>query len=191
LVSITPGALQLLDIERQIPHEITHVRLNQYLENGYHDIPVWLNEGIATLAESFPNSDYKIIITAGYENHALFSFASLCESFPPNASDINMAYAQSDSFVRYIYQEYGANGLQSLLDAYKEGYSCENGPSESLGISLTQLERQWYFETFGEAQPTSLNGIIAWSILFLVVFITPITSILLSARQKKIGDTHG
>lgn len=191
LVSITPGALQLLDIERQIPHEITHVRINQYLENGYDDIPKWLNEGIATLAESFPNSDYKQIMTAGYENHTLLSFASLCESFPPNASDINIAYAQSDSFVRYIYQEFGANGLQSLLDAYKEGYSCENGPSESFGISLTQLERQWYLETFGEAQPTSLNGIFAWSILFLVVFITPITSILLSARRKKTGDTHG
>lgn len=183
-VSITPGALQLLDIERQIPHEIAHVRIKQYLEDGYENLPIWFNEGLASLAETFPNSDYKLILTAGYENHTLFSFASLCKSFPPDASDINMAYAQSDSFIRYIYQEYGANGLQKLLDTYKQGHSCENGPSEAFDISLTQLERQWYLESFGEAPPISLDEIFAWSLLVLFVFITPITSILLSGKRN-------
>jgi hypothetical protein len=185
LVSITPGALQLLDIERQVPHEITHVRIKQYLEDGYENLPVWFNEGIASLAETFPNSDYKLILTAGYENHNLISFASLCRSFPPDISDINIAYAQSDSFVRYIYQEYGANGLQNLLDAYKQGYSCENGPSEAFGISLTQLEKQWYLDTFGEAPPISINEVFAWSFLILAIFITPVTSILLSSRRNR------
>ena len=184
LVSITPGALQLLDIERQVPHEIAHVRIKRYLEDGYENLPIWFNEGLASLAETFPNSDYKLILTAGYENHNLISFASLCRSFPPDSSDINMAYAQSDSLVRYIYQEYGANGLQNLLDAYKQGHSCENGPLEAFGVTLTQLERQWYLDTFGEAPPISISEIFAWSILILALFITPVTSILLSGRRN-------
>jgi len=184
LVSITPGALQALDIERQIPHEIAHIRIKQYLEDGFENLPIWFNEGLASLAETFPNSDYKLILEAGYKNHTLISFASLCESFPPNESDINMAYAESDSFVRYIYQEYGANGLQNLLDAYKQGNSCENGPAEAFDVNLTQLERQWYLDTFGEPPPVPLNEIFAWSLLVLAVFITPITSILLSGKRN-------
>jgi hypothetical protein len=183
-VSITPGALQLLDIERQIPHEIAHVRIKQYLEDGYENLPVWFNEGLASLAETFPNSDYKLILTKGYEKHIIISFSSLCRNFPADSSDINMAYAQSDSFVRYIYQEYGANGLQNLLDAYKQGHSCEKGPSEAFGVSLTQLEKQWHIETFGSPPPISMYEIIAWALLVLVIFITPVTSILLSNRRN-------
>jgi hypothetical protein len=184
LVSITPGALQLLDIERQIPHEIAHVRIKQYLEDGYDYLPIWFNEGLASLAETFPNSDYKSNLSAGYKNRSLLSFASLCNGFPSNPSDINTAYAQSDSFVRFIYQKYGANGLQNLLDAYRQGHSCENGPKEAFGVNLTQLDRQWYLETFGEAPPLPLGEIFAWSLLVLAVFITPIASILLSSKRN-------
>ena len=184
LVSITPGALQLLEIERQIPHEITHLRLYQYFGDRYDNIPTWLDEGIASLAEAFPNSDYKFILSGGYENETLISFKSLCESFPPTASEINLAYAQSDSFVRFIYNEYGSNGLQNLLDAYKQGYSCEKGPSEVFGINLRQLERLWYQDTFGEAQPLMANELLGWSILCIIVLITPTTAIILTARRK-------
>jgi hypothetical protein len=184
LVSITPGALQLLDIERQIPHEITHLRLYQYLGDGYDNLPAWFDEGIASLAEAFPNSDYKFILAGGYENETLLPFRSLCESFPPNASDINLAYAQSDSFVRFIYQEYGSNGLQNLLDAYKQGHSCEKGPTEAFGITLTQLERLWYQDTFGEAQPFMANELLVWSIFCLIVLVTPTTAIILTAKRK-------
>ncbi len=184
LVAITPSALQMLEIERQIPHEITHLRLYRYLGDGYDNLPTWFDEGIASLAEVFPNSDYKFILTGGYENEALLPFKSLCESFPPNQSDINLAYAQSDSFVRFIYQEYGSNGLQNLLNAYKQGHSCEKGPFEAFGITLTQLERLWYQDTFGEDQPFMVNELIIWSILCLIVFITPTTAIILSAKRK-------
>jgi hypothetical protein len=184
LVSITPGALQLIEIERQIPHEITHLRLYRYLGDGYDNLPTWLDEGIASLAEAFPNSDYKFILTGGYDNDTLLSYASLCESFPPTTSDINLAYAQSDSFTRFIYREYGSNGLQNLLDAYKQGHSCEKGPSEAFGINLTQLERLWYQDTFGEDQPFMANELLIWSLFCLIVLVTPITAIILTARRK-------
>jgi len=184
LTSITPRPDQQLEIQRHIPHEITHVRLYQFLGDGYHNLPVWLNEGLASLAEFYQNPDYKHILETRKENSSLLLFKTLCGSFPANTTEAGTAYAQSDSFVRFIHQEYGSIGLQSLMNAYAQGHSCENGAVEALGKNLSQLESQWWQATFNENPPQMRTSLLAWIILLIIALVVPASAVILSARRR-------
>jgi hypothetical protein len=184
LTSITPRPDQQLEIQRHIPHEITHVRLYQFLGDSYHNLPAWLNEGLASLAEFYQNPDYKHTLETSKENGSLLLFETLCSSFPANTTDAGTAYAQSDSFVRFIHQEYGSIGLQNLMNAYAQGHSCENGAFESLGNNLSQLESQWWQATFNENPPQSRTSLLAWIILLIFALLVPTSAVILSSRKR-------
>jgi hypothetical protein len=185
LVSIPAGFDKQIEIERQIPHEITHIRLYQLLGDDFQRIPAWLNEGLASLAELYPNPDYRILLENGYENENLYTFSSLCDTFPP---DSPLAYAQADSFLNYIFENYGSIGLQDLLDAYTEGYTCEKGVEAALGVSLSQLEKDWQTETFGSAiiSPV-ISALLPWVLLTALIFIVPAIAIALSYKKPDGG----
>ncbi len=185
-VSIAPGFDQSLDMKRQIPHEITHIRLYLYLQNNYSNLPSWFNEGTASISQLYSSTEYWQILQAAFQNDQLIPFEELCATFPYETEQASLAYAQSDSFIRHIFTTYGKIGLQSLLDAYKQGHSCENGVQTSLGLSLQELERAWYQDTFNQAYlPLSAKSAIAWGILLVLVLGTPVAILILQNTKSK------
>ena len=52
-VTIEAGADQNILMEQRIPHELMHVMLNRQVGVGYKNIPAWLREGVAMLAEVY------------------------------------------------------------------------------------------------------------------------------------------
>lgn len=151
LVSIAANTSQVLEIKRQIPHELTHLLLYQKLEEGYANLPRWLNEGLATNAELSPDPNYPVLLQRGYERGVLMSFETLCDSFPNDAANFQLAYAQAASFSRYLQTEFGKEGFEDLLRAYQQGASCQEGSVIALGKPLPQLEREWRQAQFGES----------------------------------------
>ena len=185
----------ILDMENTIPHEVTHIRLYLLLGENYANLPVWLNEGIATLSERYPG-DKSLVLTAALESSGLYAFEELCSSFPVDDAGVRVAYAQSESLVRYIYDRHGKLGLQTLVEAYGAGHSCKNGVLGSLGITLDDLEDDWYLYQFN--QPAPLTGptaeLVGWALLGVVVFLAPVGLILFSKRQydrKEIINGNG
>jgi len=149
----SPG--QILELERQIPHELTHILQYQLTGSNYTRIPLWLLEGSASLAEIYPNSDYQRVLDQAVENNALFPIVMLCSPFPQDTSGAFLAYAQSESFTRYIFQRFGASGIKEIFKAYSDGLSCEEGAKTALGVTLSNLEKGWQQNTLG------MNKIIA------------------------------
>ncbi len=186
LTAIPTGFDQQLDIQRQIPHEITHLRLAEYMGESYSQLPAWLNEGLASLSEQYTAPSYWQILQAGAEEDNLIPFDQLCLGFPADIQRAGLAYAQSDSFVRYLHVRFGKIGLQSLLDAYRMGHTCENGVEAALGISLERLESDWYREAFNERTlPRSIGSLLTWVLLLLILLIGPIALTLASRRGRK------
>lgn len=188
LVSVPSGFDQNLEIQRQIPHEVVHVRLFLYLQEDYINLPAWYSEGLASLGERFSSTDYWPVLQAGWEDEQLIPMAKLCQNFPSESDDAALAYAQADSFTHYLYETYGKIGLQSLLDAYKAGHTCQNGVSSALDIELSVLEEEWKQATFrNNIFSPSENPIITWIVLAVFLLITPIiyVTILLFRSDKK------
>ncbi|MFN2145139.1 MAG: peptidase MA family metallohydrolase [Anaerolineales bacterium] len=185
LVAIPIGFDQQLDIQRQIPHEIAHIRLALYLDGSTDPLPTWFNEGIASLAENFTAPEHWQILQTAFQLDDLLQMEALCESFPYSNDDAALAYAQSESFVRYLHDRYGKAGLQALLEAYKQGHTCQNGVQVTLGISLERLEADWYKETFDSGiVPRSVGTILTWVVLLVILLAAPIIMILITSRRK-------
>ncbi len=143
LVAIAPDPASRSELERQIPHELAHLVLYQRAGAAYEHLPLWLREGIASLVELHPNPDYRLALMAAAQNNALLEMRSLCESFPADAARAYLAYAQADSFTRYLYSTYGAPSLFTLILAYADGLNCEQGPRRAFGMTLSQLDQHW------------------------------------------------
>ena len=150
LVVIEPGASQSLSMEQRIPHELMHVMLYRQIGAGYSQLPAWLNEGIATLAEINPNADYERVLSDASNRGALIPMADLCASFPADSAQAFLAYAEARSFTTYLRDTYGAPALLNLAKIYAEGVDCENGAQRALGTSLSQLELTWREKSLGQ-----------------------------------------
>lgn len=148
VVALPPAVGQPLEIQRLIPHEVAHILLYRFMGAEFEYLPAWLNEGIASQMELYSLSEYELILDRAHEENNLIPLAHLCEAFPPDEDLAVLAYAQADSLVGYIQNKYGLTGLQSLINAYDQGVSCERGVELALGITLRELERDWLLERF-------------------------------------------
>ncbi len=184
VVTIPPGPSQTYEIKRQIPHEIAHVMLYQWLGEDYYNLPQWLREGLPSMAELFPNPDYALLLENAYETESLLPMNSLCENFPLEASSFLLAYAQSADFAWFLYENYGSSGLEALSLAYADGLSCEQGAQQALGRSLTELDREWRKQTFGEnTLLAALGELLPWIALLGVILVGPLVLIVGKRRN--------
>ena len=175
VVALPEGPDQVLLIEQRIPHELMHIALYRKTVTGYANLPIWLSEGLASQVELYPNSDYRIMLEFAALNDSLLPMSNLCRSFPREASNALLAYAQADSFTRYLYRTYGTTGLNKLVTNYANGLDCDNGAKAALGKDLSQLERAWLSELTNENLAlTTFTNLLPWLIFLLFALGAPL-----------------
>ena len=189
MLTVTPGPSQSLDMEQLIPHELAHIILYRMVGEGYERQPVWLLEGIASLAELYPDLDHEQALIAASQSQALIPIADLCEAFPLDASRSYLAYAESDSFVRYIRDAYGPLYLSALVQAYSDGLSCEQGVIRTLGISLAGLDARWRETVLGQNMiGVLIRNMMPYLAIFAFLLLMPIIGLLQRRpRDDKFG----
>lgn len=188
VVSLPPGPDQKLLIEQRIPHELMHILLYQYTDPGYANLPTWLNEGLASQVELYPNSDYPFLLEDAVKREALIPMSQLCQTFPREASAALLSYAQAASFTKYLHSTYGTTGLVDLVKAYANGLDCERGAEQALGKSLTQLERAWRNDVLAEdTAMAALNNLLPWLFLLAAVLVAPFV---MAMRRLKFRSKH-
>lgn len=188
LISAPAGANQQLELERQIPHELVHILLAQLLGDRTTRIPAWLNEGLASQAELYPNPDYERALQQAVDSNSLLGMESLCYSFPPDASSAFLAYAQSASFTRFITQKYGEPSIRRLIQVYQDGMDCQQGSLAALGVSLHQVELDWRNQALAEnIGITAWNSLAPYAIILAIVMIPAFLSLLFKPNLKRFG----
>lgn len=174
-VSLPAGPEQRLWTEQRIPHELMHILLYHFAGNSYSNIPTWLREGIASIAELTPDPDYQVVLENAVGKKSLIPLTSLCQSFPDDQSGAAIAYAEATYFTRYIYRQYGSSGLQALVGSYSNGLECQRGTETALGMPLTALEDKWRNEILGPvAETKNASEMLPWFGLLLVVLLVPL-----------------
>jgi hypothetical protein len=159
----------LIALERDIPHELTHLLLYERMRESYHNLPTWLGEGLATLQEKQTNPAYRFELEGAVNANALLAMESLCASFPISERDALLGYAQSASFTQYLLDVYGMGGILQLLDTYQQGVSCTGGIQRIYQRPLSQLEAEW--KSLHLQAPTfwqRILPILPWSLLLLL-----------------------
>lgn len=175
LIAVSEGLDQRLQMEQQIPHELMHIYLYHYYPTAYANMPVWLQEGLATAVEFYPNPEYYPLLETAWQNQSLFNITGLCQSFPSEAARVYVAYAQSAAIVQYLIDQYGIEKIRLLIDAYGEQMDCEAAFYRTYGFSLAQLEGEWQKARFGETNSTrALANLAPWGVLLVFVLFMPL-----------------
>ena len=193
LVAIAPGASQSIEMETTIPHELTHVMLYRSLGQKYLSQPAWLLEGIASMMELYPNPDYARALDIASQNDSLIAFDDLCASFPTDAGNAYLAYAQSQSFVSYIRETYGTSGLGRLTSSYGDGFPCELGATNALGTPLSQLDSRWRESVLGQnAAGVAARNLSPFILLMILVLVVPMwgTIDMMLQRRKRANQSE-
>ncbi|HCK66924.1 MAG TPA: hypothetical protein DHW49_11730, partial [Anaerolineae bacterium] len=174
LVAIPPGSGQFIEMETKIPHELAHVMLYRYLGENYQRQPAWLIEGIASMVELYTNPDYARAMQIASDNDSLIPLNDLCASFPVDAGSAFLAYAQSQSFVTYIRDSFGTSGLSRLMNAYSEGFNCELGATQALGVPLSQLDVRWRETVLAQnVAGVATRNLLPFLLLMALVLVVP------------------
>ncbi len=177
VVSLPEGPAQRMEAGRQVPHELMHILLYQKFGPQYTRIPTWLNEGMASSNEELPNPDYFIVLQDAARKSSLIPFSNLCNGFPLDAASFYQSYAQSASFVEYLYKNYGSSKLESLLELYSDGVTCVKGTQDILGHDLNSLDKQWQAEMLGVTPGNPVSALVPvspWMMLLVLMLNAPL-----------------
>ncbi len=128
-------------------HEYAHV-LVRMATGG--NAPFWLNEGLA----EYEARQFKTPGMIGGRERLLRTSArlfplselsgmpvSVLSKLAPRA--VELAYAQSESFVRWLIDRYSFRDMRSLLELLGKGEKIEAAVQRSLNEDLASLEQQW------------------------------------------------
>lgn len=143
MVSTSDNGDEKQDLERQIPHELTHILEYAITGDDYTNAPKWLLEGLATLAENSEDKTDQRLLADAHREGELLPLSEICSSFPPEYSRSALAYAESASFVRYLRQTYGNDSLITLLENSANAANCDQLMQATYGKDLTTLESDW------------------------------------------------
>lgn len=186
VISLPSGPDQRLEMERQIPHELMHIMLYHHIGERYINLPMWLVEGLASIVELYPNPDYAILLSSAVNGDNLLEIQSLCTGFPSDATDAYLAYAQAESFTRYLYDKYGDETMETLVANYGSGVDCERGVEMVFGKNLAEIQTEWYEDTFDANQlETGMRNLVPWILLLIVVIGGPISVAIIFFISKR------
>ncbi len=172
LVAVSPGLEQAVEMERTIPHELAHLLTYRLVGSRYSRLPLWLREGIASLAEP-ANPAYAEGIALAKTQDALIPIADLCNTFPPEMSRMLLAYAEAESFTNFIVKKYGDSGLVRLMQAYADGLDCQQGSLRALESPLDEVERKWLGGSSTTPINNALNDLLPYLVVLLMMMIVP------------------
>lgn len=174
LVSNGGESSELINLERQIPHELMHVLEYKLAGASYSEIPAWLTEGLATSVELYPDPDLQRILKEAHASGSLLSISELCAGFPQDAKAAQLAYAQSSSFVNYLNGRFGTDVFTKLIEKAASGQTCANAVNSAVEVPLEQLEKDWIAATFTTSTPVNfgiLTVVISAGVLLAIMLI--------------------
>lgn len=125
-----------------VRHELTHVLTKLAGEGPYGDLPAWLDEGMATIAEGDWLDRRGGALQFAINNDQVLSLRSM-ESPSNRPGFVDIFYGQSAAVVLYLLQEYGTDKMNELFDTFKQGSSVEDALGSVYGLTRDELDNQW------------------------------------------------
>jgi hypothetical protein len=120
-----------------VTHELTHLLLD-YQVNG--NSPVWFTEGMAQYWEWQVKGYIWDDLGNSWRQYAV-PVDQLEEQF--GSMPENAAYREALSVVQFLYEHYGNNSVQAIVQGLADGGSFDGVLREVLGLDLAQLSKLW------------------------------------------------
>ena len=152
-------------------HELAHIVLHNGVGNYSNRIPRWFDEGFASYqSKDWRFSQIRTMALVGLTN-SYIPFDNLFYDFPSDESKAIKAYAQSYSFVAYLYEQYGNNSIKGIIDEIYRGSSFSSAVKFIIDKDIVSLEKKWRkrARTYYTWIPLVTSTTTLWFIAALVV----------------------
>ena len=185
LTLAAPETWERPDVERVLVHELSHVALHRAV--GGHRVPRWFSEGVAIHQAREHSFDRMRTLWGGTVGDRLLPFSRLDASFPSHPHRVNLAYAQSADFVRWLRaREDGERKFREVIRRLGEGQSFDTALERTYSASITNLEVEWHeslVERF-QAFPLLLGSGGLWVFAALLIVVA------YARRKRKERDKY-
>jgi tetratricopeptide (TPR) repeat protein len=133
-----------LDLRAAAVHEMTHAFVAAL--SGMK-APAWIHEGLAEYEQNKVQAVDTTVFEAAVRAKALMPMSRLLsQSLKIDEMDpleVALFYQEAFVLVRYMVERYQMYRMKELLVKFKEGKPAEQAIEEVLGISVSQLEKEW------------------------------------------------
>ena len=144
IIAIGVSVKQLDWGKKALAHELGHLVTHQITFSPYGAIlPTWLDEGLAMHAEGEPDPYLQSWLKKAISEQSLISVRSLSSPFSAKPEEAYISYAQSQSTVEFLLQNYGKDKMLRLLTLLKEGNTCDEALTEVYGFDQDGLDELW------------------------------------------------
>ena len=130
--------------KRALAHELGHMVTHQITYGPFGAIlPTWLDEGLAMYAEGKPDTYLESVLQKAITQHKLISVRSLSSPFSAIPDEAYISYAESQSLIRFLIQNYGKDKMLQLLNLFKEGNTYDEALTQVYGFDQDGLDSLW------------------------------------------------
>lgn len=154
-IASTPNRQILINLSQLTPsgesnlyetlvHEMVHILLGVYEQEHFLRLPRWFHEGVACrLSRALPShpDDRRLLVAANLGK--LLPFYDLDKDFPEFSAGTELAYLQSEDFIRFLVDRHGPKTIPLLLQALAEHRELRTAFPAAFGVDLLEEERAW------------------------------------------------
>lgn len=167
-----------------VAHELTHVLLEEVAERLDVEPPRWLHEGLAKLStEDFSHNDREVLGQAVRERR-LIRLADLEAAFRGNREQVALAYAQSYTLVRYLYELQPGGGLGDFLENLALTNDVNRALLRTYGKTAPELEAAWLQQVRDEYRGHGWD-LVTESLIFGAMALLFVVVYLISLRRRR------
>ncbi len=129
---------------RDMPHELTHLVFHQLIGESA-SAPTWFDEGLAVYNQQYHEPAMINRLQNALNTHSLLPLNSISLSFPANADQAYLAYAQSWNLISYMYSTFGQSSMAKLISLMsKQSNDFDTNLKLAVGMDQDHLENQWH-----------------------------------------------
>jgi len=142
LAKLGPGRTD--NLSETLAHEMVHIMLGRFEEDHGVHLPRWFHEGVACwLGRVLPQHPNDRRLRTAAAQGALIPFHVLDKRFPELRADTQLAYLQSEDFIRFLVRRHGPDTIARMLRSYADHRNMRTAVPAALGVDLLDEEAVW------------------------------------------------
>jgi len=163
MVTSPKAVLRGYEWQDTLAHEYVHYVVSQKSKNS---VPIWLHEGMAKYLESRWRAGPGLAMSPStlallgqrVKLDKLIPFEKMHPSIAmlPTAEDAATAFAEVFFAMDYVYQERGAQGLQTIIGSMASGTTDKKAVEAATGLSFSGFEKAWLVHVRKQPFPREL-----------------------------------
>jgi hypothetical protein len=138
------------DFSSILLHELTHIIFREYI--GYNQMPLWLDEGMATYLEFRDTAQCRILVATTkklIEGNKYIKFKDINSMYSIKSDvDTSLFYTQSFSMVYFLKERFGRDDFAEFLSALHSGSTVDEALSKAFRVIENTESFELYWKKF-------------------------------------------